>query len=153
TTTFQLRIPAGPQLTLAQTGYDPTQAQAGDFPLPALQTLSRTTIPAGDNTTFFDFTFHLTVSVLQGATVSPIFDGGLTITANGTIIPTGDSTSPFLTTNVDASGAFAAKFLDSFVFPKTATVLNNSPFDLTFITSMQMGDGNSTAGGTFPALA
>jgi hypothetical protein len=152
TTTFQLRIPAGPTLNLVGTGYNPAQAQAGDFPLPSPQTISRTQIPAGSNTSFFDFTFHLTAIVQQGVTVQQIFDGGFTVAADGTVTPVGDSTSPFLTLNVDAAGSIGAQFVDNFVFPKTATVINNSVFDLTFVETMQMGDGVSTTGGTFPSL-
>jgi hypothetical protein len=152
---LQVGIPQAPT-TLLTTGFDlndSNQHLASDLGPPNPLSFSRTAIPAESSTAtptpgLFDLTFSLNVAVTQTTTI-PIFNGQVKLAADGTISYS-DSVAQALFQQFlqigqhDASGLLSAQFLDQFVFPQKVDIQTNVPFDLTFIETMQMGNGVTT---------
>jgi hypothetical protein len=151
---FQAGIPTG-SLTIFDTGLDPQQNLASDFPLNVLQ-LKRSAVP--DNPVF-DLFFSLNVAVTQNGVTQPIFGGHATFAANGAITLSGDDPQSqsffpqFLSIDqASADGSLAAHF-NPIAFPRIVQVVPNIPFELTFIETMKMGDGVSTSATDFSGLS
>jgi hypothetical protein len=159
---FQVGIPSSQgQLTLPLTGYDPSQAQATDFGPPNVLSFNRTAIPAGNlfSSGSFDLFFDLEVAVTQNGVTQPIFNGQATLAANGQVTFGGDSQSQaffpqfLIIDQSQGNGQLNAHFFDQRVFPNSVSLAPNTPFELTFIETMKMGNGVVTGGiNDFPAL-
>ena len=124
--------------------------------MPAVLSIKRTAIPAGNTfpTNAFDLNFSLDVEVTQNATTTSIFNGQITFGLGAQTIRTGDFQNPAFTNLLIADnqpdGTLNAHFTDQFQFPQIASVLANVPFDLTFVTSLKMGDGSTADLGPDP---
>lgn len=153
---FQVGIPQA-TTTLLTTGFDmsdPNQHVSSDLGPPNPLSFYRTAIPAESPTAtptpgLFDLTFSLNVAVTQNATTASIFNGQVKLAADGTISYS-DSVAQalfqqFLVIDQNsANGLLQSHFIDQFVFPQKVDLMTNVPFDLTFIETMQMGNGLTT---------